>query len=115
MSNKKKKRKFESAKDILLSHDFLAQKKKASKYVTKEFQDYGLRLAKNLNDMDHKSLYIKLAKNEDRNLLQKAQSFTMDYPNARNKAKIFMWKLKEIKEKIKHQNQNEKDKQTYMF
>lgn len=68
------------------------------KYVTTEYQDYGYRLALKLNDLDHKALYIKLAKEEPRALLEQALSFAVDYPNARNKAKLFMWKLKELKD-----------------
>ena len=68
------------------------------KYVTTEYQDYGYRLALKLNDLDHKALYIKLAKEEPRALLEQALSFASDYPNARNKAKLFMWKLKELKD-----------------
>ncbi len=80
------------------------------KYVTKEFQDYGYRLALKLDDMKHKSLYIKLAKEEDRSLLDRALMFTADYPNARNKGKIFMWKLKELKkERRDKREKNKKD------
>jgi predicted metal-dependent phosphoesterase TrpH len=44
-------------------------------------------------------LYIKLAKEENRTLLENALSFALDYPKAKSKPKIFMWKLKELKEK----------------
>ncbi len=91
------KRKVKSAKDILLSHDFLEEKKKNMKYVTREFQDYGYRLATMLDDLSHKALYIKLARDTDRRLLEEAASFSLDYPGAKNKGKIFMWKLKELK------------------
>ena len=92
-----KKRKIKSAKDILLSKDFLEEKEKSLKYITKEFQDFGYRLAVKLNDMKHKALYIKLAKEEDRNLLNTAASYADDYPKARNKGRVFMWKLKNLK------------------
>lgn len=94
----KKKHKFQSAKDLLLTHDFLADKKKSAKYVTHEFQDYGYRLAVKLDDLKHKSLYIKLAKTTKRPYLDQALSYALDYPKAKNKAKIFMWKLKELRE-----------------
>lgn len=109
MDNNKKK-KFESAKDILMSSIFSEQRQKAAKYVRHEFQDFGYRLALNLNDLKHKSLYFKLAKNEDRVLLQKALSYSMDYPKARNKGKIFMWKLKELRAERKQKEQEEADK-----
>ncbi|MBN1916133.1 hypothetical protein JW796_04050 [Candidatus Dojkabacteria bacterium] len=101
-----KRRKVKSAKDILLSHDFLEEKKKNLKYVTREFQDFGYRLAIKLGDLAHKALYIKLAKSEDRRLLEEAVSFSMDYPKARNKGKIFMWKLKELKKEWDEKQKN---------
>lgn len=64
-------------------------------YVTKEFQDYGYRLAMNLNDVAHKSLYIKMAKEIDRAILEKALSFVTD-SNATSKARLFMWKVKQL-------------------
>lgn len=84
---------FRTAKDLIGPMDLFS----GAKYVTKEFQDYGYRLAMNLNDLAHKSLYIKLAKKESRTLIEKALRFTADYPNAKSKGKIFMWKLKELK------------------
>ena len=66
-------------------------------YVTQEFQDYGYRLAAELNDLSHKSLYIKMAKNEDRQLLESARSYVLDADSARSKARLFMWKFKELK------------------
>ena len=79
--------------------DNLLQKKKIGPgYIKHEFQDYGYRLAQELNDLKHKALYIKLAKQEKRTLLEKARVFAADYYDAKSKAKVFMWKLKEIKE-----------------
>lgn len=67
------------------------------KYISREFQDFGYRLAAELDDLDHKSLYIKLAKTEDRGLLEAARSFVIDAEHARSKGRLFMWKLKELK------------------
>lgn len=97
MTRKKKDKKFQTAKDILLSNEFLDRRTKAQKYVTTEFQDYGYRLAVNLRDLEHKALYIKMAKKENRVLLERALSFTLDYHHAKNKGKIFMWKFYELK------------------
>ncbi len=66
------------------------------KYVSREFQTFGIYLAENLDDMKHKSLYIKLSKTMHRSLLEKALSFAID-SNARNKGALFMWKLKQLK------------------
>lgn len=69
----------------------------SGKYISREFQDFGYRLAAELDDLEHKSLYIKLAKNEDRGLLEAARRFVIDAEHARSKARLFMWKLQELK------------------
>lgn len=66
------------------------------KYVSREFQTFGLHLAEELNDYKHKSLYMKLAKTVHRSLLEKALTFACD-STAKNKGALFMWKLKELK------------------
>jgi len=68
------------------------------KYVSREFQTYGIHLADKLDDYKHKSLYIKLAKTVHRSILEKALSFAID-SNAKNKGALFMWKLKELRGK----------------
>jgi hypothetical protein len=72
-------------------------------YVTREFQDFGYRLAVELDDLAHKALYIRMAKNMDRRILEQARSFVLD-ANARNRARLFMWKIKEIR--LSHQVDN---------
>src|SRR6267142_3177694 len=67
------------------------------KYISREFQSFGIHLAEELDDYKHRSLYIKLAKTHHRSILEKALSFTTD-SNARNKGALFMWKLKELKQ-----------------
>ena len=69
------------------------------KYITKEFQDYGYRLAEELGDEKHKSLYIKLAKEVDRKLLEEAKIFVKDASNVKSKGRLFMWKLKQLRKK----------------
>jgi len=76
----------------------------SDKYVSREFQKYGYELAQALEDMDHKSLYIKLAKETPRGLLEAARSFVVDAQNAKNKGSLFMWKLSQLK------NENKKKK-----
>lgn len=70
------------------------------KYVSREFQAFGVHLAESLDDMKHKSLYIKLAKTTHRSLLEKALSFAID-STARNKGALFMWKLTQLKKQAK--------------
>lgn len=68
-----------------------------NKTVSREFQLYAYDLAVELDDMAHKSLYMKLAKITPRGLMETARSFVKDAQNARNKGKLFMWKLKQLK------------------
>ena len=67
------------------------------KNLSKEFQVYGVFLAESLDDTKHYSLYIKLAKELPRPLLEEALNYTKGYYNAKNKGKVFMWRLKELK------------------
>ena len=64
-----------------------------------EFQAYGNRLAKELGDAKHTPLYIKYAKTESRTHLEIAREFALGYENETNKGKLFMWKLKQLKQK----------------
>lgn len=66
------------------------------KYISREFQSFGIYLAEELDDYKHRSLYIKLAKDIHRSILEQALSFVSD-SNARNKPALFMWKLKQLK------------------
>lgn len=68
------------------------------KNIAYEFQMYGVYLAESLNDTKHYSLYIKLAKEVPRILLEQALNFTKGYLGARSKAKIFMWRLQQLRE-----------------
>lgn len=72
------------------------------KYIKNEFQAYGLELAAELGDWKNKSLYIRLAKKEDRTLLEKARYFVKDHApgQVKNPARLFMWKLKELRKEI---------------
>ena len=69
------------------------------KYVSREFQKYAYDLAIELDDLPHKSLYMRLAKTTPRILLEKARSFVKDATQARSKGKLFMWKLSQLKNK----------------
>ena len=70
------------------------------KYVSREFQSFGVHLAEELNDYKHKSLYIKLAKTVHRSLLDRALTFACD-STARNKGALFMWKLTQLRKDAK--------------
>ncbi|CAN5279387.1 hypothetical protein BH10PAT2_BH10PAT2_2370 [soil metagenome] len=70
-------------------------------YITQEFQDFGYRLAMALDDKDHTSLYMRLAKKESRGTLEQALSFVSDAKDVKNKAALFMWKLKDLRSQKK--------------
>jgi len=84
-------------KDILNSPAFMAQREKSARYVHHEFQDYAYRLASDLGDIGHKTIYMRLAKNENRVMLEQAAAFALGYFKETNKGKIFMWKLQQLK------------------
>ena len=67
------------------------------KFVSREFQKYAYDLAVELGDLPHKSLYMKLAKETPRILLEKARSFVKDAYQPKSKGRLFMWKLSQLK------------------
>ena len=69
----------------------------SGKYISREFQHYAYALGEELGDLGHKSLYMKLAKSIDRQLLEAARLYVKDYPRANNKARLFMWKLAQLR------------------
>ena len=88
------KKDMQSVGDILAKFDW-----DQKKYISREFQDYGYRLAEQLHDLKHKALYIKLAKETPRHLLEEALSFVKNASKVKSRARLFMWKLKELREK----------------
>lgn len=68
------------------------------KNLSTEFQVYGVHLAETLSDTKHYSLYIKLAKQYPRAILDEALTYTKGYTSAKSKAKVFMWRLKQLKD-----------------
>lgn len=74
------------------------------RYISREFQKYAYNLAKELDDTEHKSIYMKLAKTVDRTLLEETRRFVKDARNPKSKGKLFMWKLKQLREESKISN-----------
>ncbi len=66
------------------------------KYFSQEFQAYGYYLAKELNDLTHKALYIKYAKEMPRGVLEETLSVVKNASKVKSKARLFMWKLKQL-------------------
>lgn len=80
----------QSVRDILKKFNPLEDK-----YVSREFQTFGIHLSEKLQDTRRKGLYMKLAKTVPRAILEEALRFVVD-ANARNRAALFMWKLKTL-------------------
>lgn len=74
--------------------------KDSGKYLKHEWQLYGYKLAVWLGDIKRISFYMKLAKNENRNILQKAWDFVKE-SKPKSRAGLFLWKLKELKKEAK--------------
>lgn len=94
---------FAAVGDVLAGFDW-----EKDKYISREFQKYGYELAKELRDLERKSLYIKLAKELPRPLLEEARNFVKDATNVKNLAKLFMWKLTELKKERKKKKKKRK-------
>jgi hypothetical protein len=76
-----------------------------------EFQAYGNRLADELGDKKHRSLYIKLAKTELRSILDEARASVLDSRDAKTRGRLFMWKIGQIKkERLEKADKKEKSK-----
>jgi len=84
----------QSLGDILSGFDPLKDK-----YISREFQKYGYDLAVELGDLKHKALYIKLAKEVPRKILEQARNFVKDAGKVKSRARLFMWKLGELRKR----------------
>jgi len=83
------------------------------KYISKEYQVYGLRLSSQLGGRKRATMYIKWAKEKPRAILETALRFTTDYPNAKDKSRIFMWKVKELEKEYAEKKENVKKEQLH--
>lgn len=93
MPSQNRKGSTESLNDILTKY-VLEDK---GGYVSREFQDYGYRLACDMGEEKRKGMYIRLAKTVDRSILERARSFVIDANHVDNKGKLFMWALGRLK------------------
>lgn len=100
MNDANKKQSFSTLADLIKSRAMAD----TGGHITQEFQDYGYRLAVELDDMSHKSLYMRMAKTVDRKLLESARTFVLD-ANADSKGRLFMWKIKQLKMAAKKKEQ----------
>lgn len=74
------------------------------KRISREWQDYAYRLAVALDDTAHTAIYMRIVKTTPRELVERAKGFVMD-ANAKSKGKMFMWKLKQLKDELKTKNE----------
>ena len=94
-----KKKAFSSMQQVLDKYaDEMEQEGTKQKRISREWQDYAYRLALELGDTAHTSLYMRLVKNTPRFLVEEAKNFVKDAFEVKSKAKLFMWKLKQLKE-----------------
>lgn len=71
------------------------------RYISREFQKYAYDLAVELNDLDHRGIYMRLAKTVPRHLLEKARYFVKESGTTRTPGKLYMWKLGELRKELK--------------
>lgn len=69
------------------------------KYISRDFQAFGIYIAEELGDYKNRGMWIKIAKTNHRAVLEKALSFVKD-STADNKIALFLWKMKQIKGEI---------------
>jgi hypothetical protein len=80
--------------DILDKYELETDKQKR---ISREWQDYAYRLSLELDDKGHVPIYMRMCKNVDRSILEEARTFVKASTNAKNKARLFMWKVKELR------------------
>ena len=72
------------------------------KFISREFQKYAYDLAMELGDLEHKSLYMRLAKNTPRYLLENARNFVKGAYKVDSRGRLFMWKLSQLRQELKN-------------
>jgi len=106
---------FISAKTILTSINILDQddiKSKKIRHPKNEFQAFAYKLSKDFNDDKNLKIYMMLAKNVERSLMERAYSFAID-STSDQKGRLFLWKLKQLRTDM--QKQRNKTNFTYEF
>jgi hypothetical protein len=54
-----------------------------------------------LEDTNHTAIYMRIAKNDSRDLVERARLFVLGANRPSSKARLFMWKLKQLKDEKK--------------
>lgn len=87
--------------ESLNKNDYIKELKKrsAQNRVTQNFQLVGLEVATILRDLEHKSLYIKLAKQYGTERIRSLAKDVADRRNIKNPGAYFMTLIKEMNKK----------------
>lgn len=80
------------------------RKRKKDSHVYKPFQFHGLEIANVLHDLDHKALYIKLAKEYNPEALRQLAKSISENKKIKNKGAYFMRCFSAEKEKYGRKN-----------
>ena len=91
--SRKSNKKMQSIQNVLAGFEL----KDKGGYITQEFQDYGYRLACEMGEEKKKSMYIKMAKDVDRGIMERARTFVLDAENVRNRGRLFVWAVNKMK------------------
>lgn len=91
---------FITAKELLQTKSSLTSDNKL-RHPKNEFQAYAYKLAMDLNDLTHLKIYMRLAKNIERSLMEQAYGFVAD-SNTSEKGRLFLWKLKTLRREVEH-------------
>ncbi len=66
------------------------------KYISRDFQAFGIYLSEEMDDYKNRGMWIRLAKTNHRAILERALSFVKD-STVDNKIALFLWKMKQLK------------------
>lgn len=80
------------------------------RYISREFQKYAYDLAVELNDLEHRAIYMRLAKTIPRHILEKARYYIRDAGNIKTPAKLYMWKVKQLRDELKAKDKRKQEK-----
>lgn len=104
----------QSAKSILINNTLsIGTPQPKKRGATIEFQGYAHKLATDLNDLENLRIYMMLAKKVERQLMEQAYSFVAD-SNAQERGRLFLWKLKKIREQVERDRNKKNFKYDYV-
>lgn len=72
-------------------------------YAKHEWQDFGVRVARELGDEKKAGMYIKLTRNYGKEIVEEALDFVKEATNVKSKPRLFLWKLKKLKDESKYE------------